>query len=572
MDEFRQSIAKALESAIGLKGFDEKTIFGMLESPPAKELGDAAFPAFKLAPLLKKAPKDIAQEIVEKLKLPKEISEAKAIGPYVNFFFSKEALAKDILADILSQKESFGKNKYFGGKKIVVEYSQPNTNKPLHIGHLRNNALAMSAGMLLEKSGAKVKRVDLFNDRGIHICQSMLAYQKWGNNGSPEKEKMKSDHFVGKFYVLYHQKEKELPELKTELQEMLQKWEKGDKKVLVLWKKMNKWAEDGFKKTYKDFGSRFDKRYKESAIYKKAKPIIEQGLKKGIFFCDEKGAVLCDLEKFGLGKKTILREDGTSIYITQDLALAKLKFEDFKFDRSVYVVASEQRTYFLQLFKILELLGFGFADKLFHLSYGLVNLPEGKLKSREGKIVDADGLIFDLTELSRKEILSRYMGLSKKEVEKRAAAIALGAIKFYMLKTDPVKDVLFDPAKAISFDGDSGPYVMYSYARAKSILRKEAAPKKFDAALLAAESEKGILSLLNNFETVVMQSAKGFAPSKLCNYLLELSSAFNTFYHKEPVLTAEKNVKGARLALVKAVSVVLASGLKLLNITPLEEM
>src|SRR3989344_351765 len=245
MDEFRAAVAKALGSAIGLKEFDEKNIFGMLESPPAKELGDAAFPAFKLAPLLKKSPKDIALEILGKLKLPKEISEAKAIGPYVNFFFSKEALAKDVLADILSQKESFGKNNYFGGKKIVVEYSQPNTNKPLHIGHLRNNALAMSANMLLEKSGAKVVRVDLFNDRGIHICQSMLAFQKWGGKKNPKSEKMKPDHFVGKFYVMYHQKEKESPELKNELQEMLQKWEKGDKKVLALWKKMNKWAETG---------------------------------------------------------------------------------------------------------------------------------------------------------------------------------------------------------------------------------------------------------------------------------------------------------------------------------------
>ena len=572
MDDFKKEVAQVLSDAIESKEFSAQKIFEILETPPSKEFGDLAFPTFKLAPHYKREPTEIAKELAEKLDLIPPIVQAKAVGPYINFFISKELLAKDVLTQILKEKENFGKNNEFAGQKILIEYSQPNTNKPLHVGHLRNNSIAMSVSFLLEKSGAKVKRVDLFNDRGIHICQSMLAYKKWGKNKTPKQAKLKSDHFVGKYYVLYHQKEKENSKLKEELTVMLLKWEKGDKKTILLWKKMNKWAEDGFKQTYKDFGSKFDKIYRESEIFKSAMPAIEMGLKKGVFEKEASGAVIADLKKYGLGKKTVLRADGTSIYLTQDIALAQKKFDYFKFDKSIYVVASEQRTYFLQLFKILELLGFAWSNKLFHLSYGLVNLREGKLKSREGKIIDADTLIYDLISLSEKEIQKRYDKLSKKEVKKRASAISLAAIKFYMLKTDSKKDVLFEPERAVSFEGDTGPYIMYTYARAKSILRKQKEPKKFDPALLTHEHEKDILTLINKFQSVLEQSSSNFSPHKLCTYLLELSSAFNSFYHKLPVLKEEKKIKEARLALVKATSIVLSIGLKQLNIEPLEQM
>lgn len=572
MQDSKEIVAGVLEKAIGLKEFGKKEILAMLETPPQPELGDIAFPVYRLAGAFKKDPKEIALDIAGKIEFVKQVKQVRTEGAYLNFYLNKETIAKKLLPQILGQKDRFSKNSSIAAKKILIEYSQPNTNKPLHIGHLRNNAVAMSVSLLLEKSSAKVKRVDLFNDRGIHICQSMLAYKKWGEKKTPQSEKMKSDHFVGKFYVLYHEKEKELPDLKKELSELLLKWEKGDKEVLALWKKMNKWATDGFKQTYTVFGSKFDKRFEESVIFKKAKPVIELGLKKGVFERDETGAVIANLEKFGLGKKTVIRADGTSIYLTQDLALANEKYKYFKFDKSVYVVASEQRTYFLQLFKILELLGYPWAFKLFHLSYGLVNLPEGKLKSREGKIVDADTLIEDLSVLAEKEITKRYKNLSAKETNKRSREIALGAIKFYMLKTDCLKNILFDPSKAISFEGDSGPYVMYSFARAKSILRKEKEPKKFDAALLEDETEKQVITLLNNYKEVVEQSARDFAPHRLCGFLLELSGAFNSFYHKVPVLKAEKEQKKARLVLVKAVSMVLEDGLKLLNIVALEKM
>ncbi|MDO8634270.1 MAG: arginine--tRNA ligase [archaeon] len=570
MLELKKLVSKALEKELKVHGFSGEQILEMLEAPPSKELGDIAFPVFKLAPIYKKAPVEIAKELAAKIQPGKEITKVMPAGPYVNFFVDQSFLGKKTLEDVFGK--NFGESTANKGKKIVLEYSQPNTNKPLHVGHLRNNALGMAISNLLELTGAKVTKVDLFNDRGIHICQSMLAYKKWGNNSNPEKEGLKSDHFVGKFYVLYHKMEKELPELKEELTEMLQNWEKGDKETLVLWKKMNAWAENGFLETYKEFGSEFDHRFKESEFFRQAQPIIELGVKKGVFVKDEENSVICDLEGFGLGKKTILRADGTSVYVTQDLALAKIKFDKFRFDRSVYVVASEQNTYFKQLFKILELLGFAWSSKLFHLSYGLVNLREGKLKSREGKIIDADNLIKDVKELARKEIVSRFPGLPEKEVEKRAREICLAAIKFYMLKTDAVKDTLFEPDKTVSFEGDTGPYLQYTYARAKSIERKAKSAKKSKEQTAFSEEENAVLALISRFPEIVSASAEGFSTHTLANYLLELASSFNSFYHKQRVISDQNEFYPQRLELVKATAVVLKKGLNALNINVLEEM
>lgn len=570
MLEVKKSVSKALEKELKAHGLSADEILVSLEVPPNKDLGDIAFPVFKLASIYKKSPVEIAKDLAAKMQPGKEITKVRPTGPYVNFFVDQNFLSNKTLKDVFGK--DFGKGNQNKGKKIILEYSQPNTNKPLHVGHLRNNALGMAISNLLELTGAKVTKVDLFNDRGIHICQSMLAYKKWGNNSTPEKEGMKSDHFVGKFYVLYHKMEKDLPSLKDELTQMLQAWEKGDKETLALWKKMNTWAEKGFLETYKEFGSEFDHRFKESEFFREAQPIIELGLKKGVFVKDDENSVVCDLERFNLGKKTILRGDGTSIYVTQDLALAKKKFDMYKFDKSVYVVASEQNTYFKQLFKILELLGFPWGDKLFHLSYGLVNLAEGKLKSREGKIIDADNLIKDVKELARKEIISRFPKLSEKEVEKRAHEIGLASIKFYMLKTDSVKDTLFEPLKAVSFEGDTGPYLQYTYARAKSIERKVKTAKKSKEKIVFSEEENSVLALVSRFPEVISASANGFSTHTLANYLLELAASFNSFYHKHRVISEQNEFFPERLELVKATAIVLKKGLNALNINVLEEM
>ncbi len=570
MQEIKKIIAKILEKELKKNDFSSQQIIELLENPPSKDLGDLAFPTFKLASIFKKNPKDIALELVGKIKLEKGIKEAKAIGPYVNFFIDENFLAQNPLKKAL--KEKIGYNNTNKGKKIVIEYSQPNTNKPLHVGHLRNNSLGMSVSRLLEMTGGKITKVDLFNDRGIHICQSMLAYKKWGNNSTPEKENLKSDHFVGKFYVMYHQKEKEQPELKEELTQMLQNWENGDKETLLLWKKMNVWAEKGFMQTYKDFGSEFDERFKESEIYLQAKPIIELGVKQKVFEKDEHGAIICDLEKWNLGKKTILRADGTSIYITQDLALGVQKNKKFKPNKSIYVVASEQNTYFQQLFKVIELLGFPWHNTLYHLSYGLVNLPEGKLKSREGKVIDADTLMKSMQDLAKEEIMKRNKDLPAKEIEKRAKEISLCAIKFFMLKTDPIKDMLFNPNEAISFEGDSGPYVQYTYARAKSILRKAKKSKQSKAKEQLTEEEKQVLAKISLFEEKIIEAAESYSPSKIANYLLELCGLFNSFYHKHKVIDEHNEYFKTRLEIVQATANIIKNGLYALNINSLEEM
>ncbi len=572
MLEQREEIAKAL--ALSLKGkLKQSQVLELLESPPSPEMGDIAFPCFKLAPLFKKSPAEIAKELSQSVKLPAPVEKAEPAGPYLNFFLQRESIAKQTISLILKEKEKYGKGGR--GKKIMVEYSGPNTNKPLHLGHLRNDSIGMAVSNLLEATGNKVIKANIANDRGIHVCKSMLAYKLFGKNSSPEKAKQKPDHFVGSYYVLYNKKAGENPELEKQAYELLKLWEKKDRRVIALWKKMNGWILQGFKQTYRRFGSRFDVWFFESKFYDKAGPLIEQGKKKGIFSKNKDGALLARLEKYGLPDKTVLRADGSRIYITNDLALTKHKFEHFRLDQAIWVVASEQNLYFKQLFKILELLGFKWAGNCRHLSYGMVFLPSGKLKSREGRVVDADAIMDEVQKLAESEIRKREGGINKKELQRRASAISLGAIKFYMLKTAAQKDLHFKPKESISFEGETGPYIQYTYARAKNILRKakEVSLQKLLFNQLKTSEEKRLINLLSQFPSIVQKASDALSPHILCQFLIETAEAFNTFYHKHPVIQAENiELKKGRLALVQATAHVLKNGLQLLNIEAIERM
>jgi len=573
MADFRDLVAKALGKALP-PAITNEQVSKSIETPPDRKMGDYAFPCFSLSPLLKKSPQEIAKELKGKVGLPKGIERVEAAGPYLNFFVSKKGLAKETISGILAEKDKYGRNSLRKGDRILVEYSSPNTNKPLHIGHTRNDSLGMAVSKILENSGAKVVRANLLNDRGIHICQSMLAYMRWSSRESPKVAGIKGDRFVGNYYTMFAQKAKEDDSFKEQAQRYLRQWEAGDKEIRKLWKTMSGWALEGFKQTYKEFGSEFDVWFKESEFYNKAKPIIDEGIEKKIFRKNEQGALVADLDsdKDGIPNKTVLRSDGTSIYLTNDLALTKHKFQKYRLDEAIWVVASEQNLYFRQLFRIFEKLGYKWSGKCKHLSYGMVFLPEGRLKSREGRIIEADELLEMVKALARKEIEKRHK-LPKHVLEMRISTIALAAIKFFMLRIDASKDMVFDMKKAVSFDGETGPYVQYTYARAKSILRKykknHASP---DYSLMDSGQEHRLVSLLAEFPSVVEQSTRTLSPHTICHCLISLSEAFNSFYHSFPVLEAEPGLREARVELVEAVSQVLKNGLALLNIDVLEEM
>lgn len=574
MIRVKEKVSQALFKAIALKGLSQKQIESWLEIPPDKSLGDLAFPCFRLSQQLKKGPQQIALDLKEKIekKKPKEIERIEVAGPYLNFFFQTELLAEKTVKEILKLKEKYGFNASGKKQRVMVEFSQPNTNKPQHVGHVRNNVIGEAVANLLKANGFKALKVNLINDRGIHICKSMLAYKKWGENRTPESEKIKGDHFVGNYYVMFNKKVRERPELEAEALELLRKWEQGDKETIALWKKMNQWVLAGFNQTYKEMGVSFDEVFVESDLYKGGKKIIEEARKKGLLG-EKEGAIVAELERYGLPDKVLLRKDGTALYITQDIYLAKKKFDQFKLARSIYVVGSEQNLYFKQLFKILELLGFKWAKNCHHLSYGMVYLPSGKMKSREGTVIDADDLIKDVEGLAVKELKERYPELKEKELKKRAKAIALAAIKFFMLKVDVVKDILFKPEESVSFEGETGPYIQYAYARAKSILRKAKAKTfKADFKLLKTAKEKALINLLAKYPEIILDCSKQLSLHKLCHYLIDLSSEFNSFYHELPVLKAGKGLREARLSLVKAFSQVAFNGLSILGIQPLEEM
>ncbi len=577
----KSEVVKLLAKAAGLS---EPEVSEILEVPPNPELGDFALPCFTLAAKLRKAPQAIAAEIKNKIKLPKNsiAKEVKVAGAYLNLFLNEEVLAKQIIEGRpklkpkpsearlgAANRSSLAKQ----NKTIVIEFISPNTNKPLHLGHLRNASLGDSVSRIFGARGYKVIRACLNSDRGVHICKSMLAYQKWGGSKTPESEKIKSDHFVGDYYVRFAKSAAENPKLEEEAQQMLQRWEAGDKKTWALWKKMDAWAKAGFRETYKTLGIKFDKFYNESENYGKGKDIVLQNFKKGIFVKDDKGNIVADLAKYNLPNKVVLRADGTAVYVTQDLFLAERKWKEYKPAKSIYVVASEQNLHFQQLFAILDILKSKIGE-IYHLSYGMVYLPEGRMKSREGTVVDTDDLIEEVKAAVKLEIEARHdHEFSDKKMDRLALQIALGAIKYFLLKFDAKSDITFDPKKSVSLEGDTGPYLQYALVRAKKILEKAGKVGKADYGLLKAKQESALVKKLAGFSAVVEKSAKEYSPHYLAIYCRELADLFNSFYEACPVIAAEsEGLRNVRLKLVQAFAQVLRNALYLLGIEEVEVM
>lgn len=489
--------------------------------------------------------------------------------------------------------ESFGRSGP-NGRKLMVEYSSPNTNKPLHLGHIRNNLLGYAVAEILKACGSSVIKANLVNDRGIHICKSMLAWQRWGNGETPESSGLKGDHLVGKYYVLFDKAYKgEINELKaqghseeeakklapiiSEAQQLLQRWEAGDEEVIALWKMMNGWVYAGFEQTYGRLGVDFDKYYYESDTYLLGKDLIQEGLDKGVFFRKPDNSVWIDLTEDGLDEKLVLRGDGTSVYITQDLGTAQLKYDDFGMDESIYVVGNEQDYHFKVLFLILKKLGKPWASGLFHLSYGMVDLPSGKMKSREGTVVDADDLMDEMVETAKKrtEELGKTEGLSDKEKARLYHIIGMGALKYFLLKVEPKKRLLFDPNESIDFQGHTGPFIQYTHARIKSVLAKGGYSENLPLTLPSSltSSERDLIRLLGDYPATVEASAREFSPAQLANYCYEAAKQYNKFYHEESILKADDEVlKHFRLHLSAATARIISGGMKLLGIEVPERM
>lgn len=539
--------------------------------PPNQAMGDFSLPCFPLTKEIKKNPAEIAGELSRNIKLKKGgvIASVKAAGPYLNFFANKNKEAEMILRGILDKKKKVLKKK----DKVMVEYVSPNTNKPLHLGHGRNAFIGWALSNILEENNYKVLKICLVNDRGIHISKSMISYAVKGKGITPEKAGIKSDHFVGEYYSKFEELKKEDPNHEKEAYEMLRMWEEGDKEIVKLWKKMNKWVLDGMKETFRKIGISFNKFYFESDIYKEGRDIVLKGLKDGKFIKKD-GAAVADLSKYNLPDKVLLRSDGTSLYITQDIYLTHLKYKDFKPKKIIHVIGSEQDLAQKQLFAIMDLLGFKESASLYHLSYGMVNVEGGKLKSREGVKVDLDTLISRLEKMAISEIKNRNKNIKEKELKRRSEIIALGALKYYILQYGPKTIVNFDPKESLAFTGKTGPYLQYSYARIQSILKKAGGKisKKVDFSKLGNNEEKELISLLGKFSIVLKDSADNYDPSILAKYLYEVAKSFHGFYHTSPVLEADPETKKARLLLIQGTSIVIKKGLNILGIDVLDEM
>jgi len=595
-ESYRKKIADVLTRLLNETTASTETISPdqvVAEIPPNSEMGDLGFPMFSYAKLLRKGPPQIAHLVAA------ELPHSSAAGPYVNVRLNRTETAASILGELLNEGGGSppGHPATLKGSRIMVEFSSPNTNKPLHLGHLRNDVLGESISRILASCGAEVRKVCIINDRGIHICKSMLAYREYGEGKTPESEGVKSDRFVGDWYVRFNKDLKEETEaLKREkglddkeaeaqaavlrrAQELLRQWEAGDGETVELWKKMNAWAIDGWKETYRRTGVTFDKYYYESETYLLGKDEILKGLEKGIFYREEDGSVQVDLSNEKLGKKVLLRKDGTSIYITQDLGTAINRHEDWPFDRLIFVVGSEQQYHFKVLFILLQKLGFEWARNLYHLSYGMVNLPEGKMKSREGTVVDADDLIDSLKEMAIEEIRGKEREEAVGDPEAAAEKIAIGALHYYLLQASPAKDMLFDPKESLSFNGNTGPYLQYMGARISSLLRKAevrgsiitGAKIRFDC--LGGDAEWELIKTLGNYNDAVAAAAAAMDASLLTAYLYELAKNFSRFYHECPILNAEEpDIAFARLSLSRAVLKVLTGALELVCIPFLEVM
>lgn len=587
-EAWKARIAGALNQAARASGI-ECTVEAdavIAEIPPKPEMGDIGFPMFSFAKTLRKAPVQIAQAVAAALDADARTDAGEsgvmvsAEGPYVNIRLNRAQTAGWVLARITGEpgkSGGFGRPRTLAGSRIMVEFSSPNTNKPLHLGHLRNDALGESISRILAACGAEVRKVCIINDRGIHICKSMLAYQEYGQGKTPESEGVKSDRFVGDWYVRFHRMSQEEDGAEARAQEMLRRWEAGDPEITALWKQMNAWAVEGVKETYRRTGVSFDQYYFESQTYLLGKDEVLKGLERGVFQREPDGSIQIDLSGEKLDKKVLIRKDGTSIYITQDIGTAIYRHNDWPFDRLVYVVGSEQQYHFQALFAILSKLDYAWARNLYHLSYGMVNLPEGKMKSRQGTIVDADGLLDSLRDLALEEIREKEREAAVGDAGAAAEKIALGALHYYLLQVSPQKDMLFNPKESLSFNGNTGPYLQYMGARISSMLRKEAdsaaASGTVRPGLLTGDAEWELIKALASYSDAVAEAASFMDPSRLAAWLYDLSKSFSRFYHDCPILQAETaDLAASRLALCRAALWALRDALGLICIPFLESM
>ncbi|MFD2162968.1 arginine--tRNA ligase [Paradesertivirga mongoliensis] len=567
----------------------KETEIGLQETRKEFE-GDVTVVTFPLTRMSKKSPEqtgaEIGQYLVDNIE---HVSNFNVIKGFLNLSLSDSYL-NHLYKEKISQ-EGFGLFPS-NGKKVMVEYSSPNTNKPLHLGHVRNNLLGYSVAEILSANGYDVIKANLVNDRGIHICKSMLAWKKFGAGETPQSTGLKGDHLVGKYYVIFDKEyKKQIDELKTagqseeeakknaplikEAQQMLQQWEAGNEEVINLWKTMNTWVYAGFEETYQKLGVEFKKYYYESDTYLLGKDIIEEGLEKGVFFKKEDNSVWIDLTAEGLDEKLVLRGDGTSVYITQDLGTAQLKYNDFGVDESLYVVGNEQDYHFKVLFLILNKLGKSWASGLYHLSYGMVDLPSGKMKSREGTVVDADDLIDEMVETakSRTEELGKVEGFSDDEKKELYRMIGLGALKYFLLKVEPKKRLLFDPNESIDFQGHTGPFIQYTHARIRSIISKAGVENRDFTVDAFTATERELILALNKYPEALSAAAKEYSPAQIANYIYELAKLYNKFYHEEPILKLEDDqLKNFRISLSVTTGSVIKKGMKLLGIDVPERM
>ncbi|AEL18762.1 arginine--tRNA ligase [Borreliella bissettiae] len=545
-----------------------------IQKPPKSDLGDISILIFELSKTLKLPIETISEKIIKILKAKYKI---KAMGAYLNIKIPRKEYIKNTIQMVNAQKDNYGASKYLDNKKIILEFSSPNTNKPLHVGHLRNDVIGESLSRILKAVGAKITKINLINDRGVHICKSMLAYKKFGNDITPEKASKKGDHLIGDFYVKYNEYSQENENAEKEIQDLLLKWEQKDTNTIELWKKLNSWAIEGIKETYKITNTSFDKIYLESEIFEIGKNVVLEGLEKGFCYKREDGAICIDLpldssekEDTKVKQKVLIRPNGTSIYLTQDLGNITVRTKEFNFEEMIYVVGSEQIQHFKSLFFVSEKLGISKNKKLIHLSHGMVNLIDGKMKSREGNVIDADNLILELMESIMPEIIQKIE--NKDSARKNALNIALGAIHYYLLKSAIHKDIVFNKKESLSFTGNSGPYIQYVGARINSILEKYNALsipviEKIDFKLLKHEKEWEIIKIISELEENIIKAAKDLNPSILTSYSYSLAKHFSTYYQEVKVIDINNtDLTAARIEFLKAILQTIKNCMYLLNI------
>ena len=596
--KIEQQISGAVKAGINeLYGADVADNQIQLQKTKKEFKGHLTLVVFPFLRLSKKSPEQTANEIGDYLqKSTTAVAEYNVIKGFLNLTISCTCWI-DLLNDINAQPEYGITNATDESPLIMIEYSSPNTNKPLHLGHVRNNLLGYSLAQIMKANGNKVIKTNIVNDRGIHICKSMLAWQKWGNGITPEKAGKKGDHLIGDFYVLFSNKLKEeIQELEVkgmtkeeaeakaplmqEAHEMLRKWEAGDKDVRALWEMMNSWVYTGFDETYKMLGVSFDKIYYESQTYLEGKAKVMEGLEKGIFYRRDDGSVWADLRGEGLDEKLLLRSDGTSVYMTQDIGTAKLRFDDYPIDKMIYVVGNEQNYHFQVLSILLDKLGFAFGKGLVHYSYGMVELPDGKMKSREGTVVDADDLMAEMIQTARD--ISKEAGktdrLSIEESNNIARIVGLGSLKYFILKVDPRKNMTFNPKESIDFNGNTGSFIQYTYARIRSILRKAAEdgiviPNVLSDTTSISEKEENLIQSVADFAATVKEAGNEYSPALIANYIYDMAKEYNQFYHDFSILHEEDEaLKAFRLVLSSNVAKVIKSGTVLLGMEVPERM